>query len=250
MISIARRAAAFTIFGMATLGAPVIADEANVVRAPTFKPGDTWVFDQTTEKGAAGYGQLRLDLTVERLDSDGMVVGIKRDGAPTEFEDHAVGLDWSQHLLAGGEQKMKTRPLNFPMSIGQSWNVDYVDATRRGAQLSDHVRRTYTVVGWEDVTVPAGTFHAIKVEAKGVDEATIEIPAAALGGAVASSSGATTITQARPGGRGALTRVIRSEFYYVPVIKNFVKSVEEQYDADDVRVSRETRALVSFKPAA
>jgi hypothetical protein len=40
------------------------------------------------------------------------------------------------------------------------------------------------------------------------------------------------------------------EFYYVPALKNYVKSIEEQYDTDNVRVSRETRVLVSFKPAA
>jgi hypothetical protein len=237
------------LFAVAGLGTPTLADDPATVPAPTIKVGDSWVFDSTVEKGAA-FGQQRLDFTVERLDDDTMVLGIKRDEAPGPFEDHVVGQDWSHRLLADGEETVTTRPFSFPMSVGQRWSVDYVDSTRRGAQTSDHVRKTYKVVGWEDVTVPAGTFHAIKVEAHGVDLDTIQVPAAAVGGAVASSDGATSVSHTQRGGQDSLTRVTYAELYYVPKIKSYVKSIEEQYNADNIRLISETQVLVSYKLAS
>jgi hypothetical protein len=178
-----------------------------------------------------------------------MLVGLKPDGSPTAYQDHEVGTDWSQRRLVDGQGTVTTRPLTFPMSVGQSWTIDYVDATRRGAQTSNHVHRTYTVVGWEDVTVPAGTFHAIKVVAKGVDKATLQVPNTAIAGAVAGSGGATTVAHTQRGGTGELTRATYGEFYYVPELKNFAKLVEEQYTPDEVRVIRQTQMLVSYKAA-
>jgi hypothetical protein len=37
--------------------------------------------------------------------------------------------------------------------------------------------------------------------------------------------------------------------YYVPDVKYFVKTLDEHYSTDNVRVSRESEELVSFKPA-
>ena len=34
-----------------------------------------------------------------------MVVGVKPDGAPVNYQDHIVGLDWSQRLLADGHAR-------------------------------------------------------------------------------------------------------------------------------------------------
>ena len=47
-----------------------------------------------------------------------------------------------------------------------------------------------------------------------------------------------------------LSRVTHGEFYYAPEIRGSVKSIEEQYNTDNVPVSRQTRSLVSFTPAA
>jgi hypothetical protein len=245
MTQIARGAFAL-LLGIA---APAAAAPAPSVPAPVFKVGDSWVYDQTTAKGPSGFGQQRLDLVVDRLEGDTMLVGIKPDGAPTAFEDHEVGTDWSQHHVVDGQDTVTTRPLTFPMSVGQAWTVDYVDTTRRGSQTSDHVHRTYSVVGWEDVTVPAGTFHAIKVVAKGVDKATLQVASTAVAGTVAGAGGATTMAHIQRGGTGVLTRATYGEFYYVPELKNYVKTIDEQYNTDNVRVISTTRTLVSYKAA-
>jgi hypothetical protein len=190
-----------------------------------------------------------VDLAVERVDETTMVVGVKPDGAPGGFEDHVVGLDWSKRELLGGEETTTTRPFVFPMKPGDTWAIDYVDPLRRGAQISNHVRQRYKVVGWEDVTVPAGTFRALKVESNGVAEAAFEVAAASVGGVAATGQGATSITHTQRGGRRLVALVTHAELYYVPNIKTYVKSVEERYNNDNVRVVSETEVLTSYKLA-
>ena len=224
---------------------PALAGDG-VAQAPVFSEGDSWVFEQTTEKGTAGFQQVRLDETIERLDGATMIVGVKPDGAPTSPADQVMGQDWSKRRLVDGVQAETARPFAFPMRVGKTWSVGYQDNTRRGNQLSLHVRRTYTVVGWQDVTVPAGTFHALKVEAKGVDEGLMEVPSTAVSGGAMEPGNAATFSSLHRGGRGRLTRGTYGAFYYVPSLRNYVQSVEEQYNSDDVRVSRVTLKLVSW----
>ena len=237
------------IAALSAFSAQALAADLKSTPAPSFKVGDTWVFDQTIEKGQTGFSQVRIDLAIERLNDSTMMVGIKRDGAPTAFEDHVVGKDWSLREVIDGQETATTRPFTFPMSVGDSWTIDYTDSIRRGAQTSLHVHQTYKVVGWEDVTVPAGTYRALKIEANGVDNGTIQTPAAAVGGAVAGAGGATTIMHTQRGGQSVLTRKSYDEIYYVPELNSQVKSVEEQYNSEDVRVSRQTRVMVAYKKA-
>lgn len=243
------RGAFALLLGISAPAAAAPPSPAASVPAPAFKVGDSWVYDDTTEKGQAGFGQIRLDMVIERLEGDSMIVGLKRDGAPTGYEDQRLGTDWSHRRVYDGQEKVTTRPLTFPMSVGQSWAIDYIDTIQRGAQTSDHVHRIYTVIGWEDVTVPAGTFHAIKVVAKGVDKGTLQVASTAVAGTVVGAGGATTVAHTQRGGTDQLTREIYAEFYYVPELKNYVKTVEEQYTPDEVRVIRHTQTLVSYKLA-
>jgi hypothetical protein len=237
---------AFAATGLCTTAR---ANDPGAVPSPVFAAGDRWVFNRTIEKGTNGFGQRLEDMVVERLGNGTMVVGLKPDGSLGGFEDHVAGADWSQRRVAYGEEMVTTRPLTFPLRVGKSWTVDYTDTKRRGAQLSDHVHRTCTVVGWGDVPVPAGTFRAIKVQANGVDEAIIDVPTTAVGAAAVQGGAAMSTTRTQRGALGRLTRATYAEFYYVPQTKNFVKAIEEQYDTGNVRV-RSTMVLVSFKPMA
>jgi hypothetical protein len=229
------------------LATSTCAQEQEAAPAPSFRVGDSWVFEITTQKGANGFSQVKLDDTVERVDETTMVVGVKADGAPSGYVDRVVGLDWSKRQLVGGEEATTTRPFAFPMKPGDTWTVDYVDPLRRGAQISDHVHRRYKVVGWQDVTVPAGTFRALKVVAEGVDQATFEVAAASIGGVAATGQGVTSLTHTQRGGRRLVARATHAELYYSPATKTYVKSLEEQYDNDNVRVLSETQALTSYK---
>ena len=55
------------------------------------------------------------------------------------------------------------RLLNFPLSIGKSWNDKYTMGGKAGSQ--EYIE-TFTVWGWEDIVIQAGKFKAVKLEYK------------------------------------------------------------------------------------
>ncbi len=224
--------------------------DAESVAQPAFRAGDSWVQERTTEKGSSGFAQVLLDMVVERVDGETMVVGLKRDGAPGNYEDQVVGTDWSHHRVLDGDDTVTVRPMKFPLRVGKTWSIDYTDNAHRGRQMQDHVRRTYKVVGWEDVTVPAGTFRAVKVEANGVDDAVVSVPNRAGSTAMSTNGAALSVSGVQRGGLARVTRRTYAALYYVPEVKNWVKAVEEQYNTDVVLVLRETTTLMSWKPGA
>ena len=221
-----------------------------VASAPSFHPGDSWLFDETVERDTSGFSDTRYALKVERVDSDSMVVGIKRDGSPTDFQDHVDGLDWSLRHLVDGREETTARPYNFPMAVGKTWTADYTDPQRHGLQTSAHYRWTYKVVGWEDVNVPAGTFHAMRVDATGTVQVQFAAATAAAAGAVVSNVGNTAVINSQASPSHAEYASLRSTFYYSPQIKATVKTVEEVYNSEDTRVRLTTRTLISTKPAS
>jgi hypothetical protein len=219
------------------------------VPAPNVKPGDAWVFERSLEHGTANFAIQRIDLRIERVGTDTMVVGIKPDGAPVDFEDHAVGADWSQRRLVDGNQTTTARPFSFPLVIGKTWASDYVDPNRHGLQTSAEHHATYKVAGWEDVTTPAGSFHAIRIESDDKVKAQFLGASSAIGGAVASTDGSTLIAQSQKTGPDVAYAEFFSTFYYAPDTKYWVKTVEGQFNSENVRTQRKSEVLVSFKPA-
>jgi hypothetical protein len=98
--------------------------------------------------------------------------------------------------------------------------------------------------------VPAGTFHALKIEADGRWVA--DIAAAAGTSALIQgdqSVSAITVQTAKAAPRAATGRLYKA-FWYAPEVKRGVKVVEEYFDASGVRNERYTGELVSFKLAA
>jgi hypothetical protein len=227
-----------------------VAEDMQSVSKPAFRVGDTWVVNRTLQKGTANFTQQRVVQSIERLDSDGMLLSTKLDGSPLAPQENKIGLDWSLRLLIKDEEKTTSKPFHFPMHVDDDWSAEWTDPRRSGNQISAHFRRTYKVVGWEDVTVPAGTFHALKVEAKGTAEATMVVPSVAGGAVISSPGNATTVTHAQTGGTGVLRITTYSAEYYAPEVKHFVKTVEEQYNSSNVMIERDTHELASFKPGA
>jgi hypothetical protein len=165
---------------------------------------------------------------------------------PTEA---LIGADWSRFRSVNGKETVANRPFAFPLAVGKTWEVDYTEDNPNREHKREHVHHVYRVIGWEDVTVPAATFHAIKVEAEGTWTAVVPAAIAAVAGSKLDAQGATTVTQsARTGERTATGRTYKA-FWYVPAVKRLVKSVEEYYDNNGVRNERYTNELVSFSVA-
>jgi hypothetical protein len=217
------------------------------VPLPAHKVGDTWVEDQKLERGTNGFSDQQYNLRVESLGSDTMVVGIKHNGAPGNYEDHISGLDLSQRRVVNGEETVTGRPYSFPLSVGKSWTADYINPNRRGRQVSAHFHDTWKVVGWEDVTTPAGTFHCLRVEGHGTIEAKLLPAVGGVAGAFGTPGDVTTVTHLGAAGAQTVYNLQTMAFDYAPDLGVTVKSVEEQYNSENIRTSRDTRTLVSFQ---
>jgi hypothetical protein len=131
------------------------------------------------------------------------------------------------------------------MNIGKSWTVEYSEDHPNRQHLSEHLRNAYKVVGWEDVTVPGGTFHALKIEDDGDWNAIVAPAVAAVSGSRVDGQGSTAVVQTNRAITGPVSGRLYKAFWYVPSVKRWVKSVEEYYSANGTRNQRFTTELVT-----
>ena len=87
-------ACAFTAAAVFYCKAAVAADPPTVP-APELKAGDTWILQETAERGPTGFKRSREEHTVVRVNSDTVVVGLKVEGARDgrAAADHGPGLE-------------------------------------------------------------------------------------------------------------------------------------------------------------
>ena len=191
----------------------------------------------------------RVDLRIDRIGVDTMVIGIKPTGATRDFEDHIGGLDWSLRRLIDGQQTVTGRPFSFPLTVGKTWTADFIDPTTHGRQISAHHRNRYRVTGMEDVTTPAGTFHAYKIVVEGEIEAQFAAAASGVAAVTSTPTGATTVTHTDKSGPTTAHGTEYGELYYDPKVKYFVKTVEDEFNSENVRTSHNTQVLQSYTVA-
>ncbi len=222
--------------------APTLAADQAVVAAPTFTVGDAWVYERTQDQGT-GPARQRVALVVERIDSDAMLLGVTLDGGRTSH--NLVGLDWSHRGAANGRESVTGRPLSFPLAIGQTWTANYTTPLIHARPGFARVRTTYTAADWEEVSTPAGVFRALKVDARGTIETHLASATLALDPG-RTSKREQKAPHIRQSGQPIVQAVEHDAFYYAPRLKAFAKIVEEQFNEQAVRTSRDTQVLVSF----
>jgi len=180
------------------------------VSAPNVLANDSWTYASTTED-RAGWRQTHEQAIVAHANASMIATSSKQVGADAPSTEQLAGGDWSRERNVNGKQTVVNRPLNFPLSVGKSWETDYTEKNPNRAHSSERFHTTYTIAGWEDVTVPAGTFHALKIEGDGQWEATVAPSATAVAGTRVDAQGATSVTQtARTGGAVVSGRLFKA----------------------------------------
>jgi hypothetical protein len=112
--------------------------------------------------------------------------------------------------------------LDFPLYPGKTWKFEYPNnAKTRG---TDQVERWGKVVGWESVTVPAGTFRALRLEIK-----------------------ERRLSQVRD---GVFPDYRYHTIWYAPEVKRFVRFEREARNAASQRTSYEGSLLKSVSVKA
>ena len=178
------------------------------IPAPRFFVGDEWEFLSVTSAASSGsepvstidwtkvvgVSEDRLRLTHARLDNPG--------GKPIE-PARAFAVSPRLETLFDGKDAFsgRRRYLSFPLEVGATWSYshEYATSDGRGRFREDLECK---VVGWEQVTVPAGNYWALRIEEKGwSNNLSPNVPISAR----------------------AATRLDRT-FWYSPEIKYLVKS--------------------------
>ena len=151
-----------TVKKLVILGLIVVGTAFNLLPAfgqdeaakPAYKNGETWLFT-VKEGGTIGSSAKLLNGTYEVSMVDGKMKTASVTGAQKD------DLDPRPPVLLG---LLTFAPnLDFPLTVGKQWSRDY-KGTYVGSSKPVARKITYEVKGIEQVTTPAGTFRAFKVE--------------------------------------------------------------------------------------
>jgi hypothetical protein len=200
---------------------------------PVWHAGDSWSYRITTEKGRTVISQVSNDIVLARVTATTLYYTQRVSGGSGPALDQLAGADWSRVQTVDGKEVVVNRPLAFPLTPGKHWTVEYNRQHPTPTHALEQWSSRYTVVGTEDVTVPAGVFHAIKIEAEG--NWLTELEPSALREASAASA-----APRRIGGR------TYKAFWYAPEVKRWVRAVEEYYDSTGARASRFSSELTAW----
>lgn len=222
---------------------------ADKLDTPQVRTGDTWTYRITEEKGASGWSQVKMDLTVTRATGSSIYFTVKQNGSTQAPRELFRGSDWSATRDVNGKETIVERPLSFPLAAGKSWKVNFTETNPPGKSHStETVDDEYRVVGYETIEVPAGKFQALKIEAEGHWTAQIAAGQTVTQAAHSDAGGASAATQVQNTTPHEVTGRLYKAFWYAPEVKRWVKSIEEDYSSGGVRNGRRTTELEAFKP--
>ena len=222
---------------------------------PTFKEGDKWIYSVTEAKNTNGLmssTSRKWENVITRAGSHTISVSVKTTDSNLPPKELSRNVDWSATSSMNGESTVTSKPYDFPLKENKTWKIEYFNSNVDAKVKSEKITKQYTVIGWEDITVPAGTFHAIKVEMEGdwhIDYA--PVGATAVSAVTSNQSGSTGVVKTQNAGTPKpVTGKLYAPFWYVPEIKTHVKVIDEDYQAGGALNKRVVEELESFTPAA
>lgn len=143
------------------------------IPAPAFKPGMAWTYKQLEEITGRETGSVRVDViavTADRVtasftQNEGRTVNERWDAAGNWEQLGTRGWPWLG-WLGGKSKRVEFVPAlalyRFPLQPGASW-VETVRAVDPDSGRKTEVKLFAKALKWEEVSVPAGKFKALKV---------------------------------------------------------------------------------------
>jgi hypothetical protein len=190
-----------------TKAAVADSDKAQIAK-PTLRTGDVWV-DRIQ-------GSDR-EFRIENIHDGTMDVSFW--GTEMTTDDALNVIVYRSLTQASSEPSKSDKPeiwFAFPLYPGKTWEDTFNWELLGAAPAKGKGGDRGTVLGWEDVTVPAGTFHALKV-----------------------------VVSSRFYGAGGYNDDATLTFWYAPEVNRFVK-----FDYRDTYDGAVLAELVSYKPSA
>jgi len=156
---------------LVALLAPTAAPADSAAPAPAFKPGMAWSYDQHDETSGRQLGAVRVEIltaaanrvTVTRAPADAAPAKELWDAAGNWDRIGPQGCGWLARLGATDVDFVPALTLyRFPLDAGNNW-VDSIEAIDPATGRKTLVKIFAKAISWDDVTVPAGKFRALKV---------------------------------------------------------------------------------------
>lgn len=147
------------------LAAPCRAQDDAAVLRPLVKAGDAWSYRRTDYTQSSPTITFRETVTFANERVIQMID--QRKGASREI-DTTYTAEWNAVSSPNSGIFVPDQGLlRFPLRPGDAHDSSYdVRFPRQGEREVKHERHV-RVIGWENVTVPAGTFRALRVESEG-----------------------------------------------------------------------------------
>lgn len=226
---------------------------AETIERPAVKPGDSWNYQITIEspmqknQTSPSWEQKHFETKVIRANQKSILISRKERGSNQIPVEILVGSDWRRYRNINGEEIVVNQPLEFPLKPGKSWDIEFT-LDRPNSQTKKHENSlAYTVVGWEEVVVPAGKFKAIKIEADGRWRTEIEPSVNTATNTRTDREGTTVVAQSKKAIPRTATGRLYHAYWYAPEVKYFVKSIEEHFASNGALSKRSTEELESCK---
>lgn len=198
-LAIRRAAAAALLFSgtcAAQPGAPI--------PRPEVKVGDRWTYQRMDYDANQARG--RYEMHVVFADR-GVIQVVSTQRGKDEEIDTTYTAEWNAVTVPGRVFNPHTGWFRFPLRIGDTYPAAFETILpKKGASARNE--RKVTVVGWEDVVVPAGKFRALKVVSDGRFERL---------------------------DKGSASGTSRNVIWYVPQIKRWAKITLENRPAGGMR---------------
>jgi len=136
--------------------------EAPVAR-PAVKPGDRWVYNRMDYWANRVVTVRTIEITMA---NDKVIQLVATEPGKPEM-DETFSADWNSIATTVNNSVPDSGHLKFPLRVGATYPVEYESVFGPQRNWRSKHERKARVVGWEEITVPAGKFRALKVEVEG-----------------------------------------------------------------------------------
>jgi len=134
------------------------------IAQPVWKVGNEWAYRYETPSGTGTF-VWRLDRMETLANEPHYVI----TAGTREIFYRVADFGFTKEALEGKIVRQISpstwRPVAFPLSVGLSWDMKYLE-TRPTEQQTENVERRCVAEGEEALTVPAGTFATIRIVCK------------------------------------------------------------------------------------
>ena len=208
--------------------------QPETVAKPVLKVKDSWVFRINDRSKNGETKERHVGLSIVRSSAHSVLQSAKAADSSMPAIEKLLGADLSLSDSINGQTVVVHKPFDFPMKTGKKWTVSYEKDNPTKSVKKHAIELRYEGIGWEEVSVPAGTFQAFKIEAEGTWRDEFNPTPMTLGSAsqIDKDGAVIVVKNQKPFTPASLTGKIFRTYWYVPAVKREVKSVEEQFSSD------------------